>query len=62
MILGSTPAEAKFTNLAIGSRFNFLPFLRSSQEQKQHHIICEELPAVTLHQLQKQVLILLKPP
>ena len=49
MILGSTPAEAKFTKRAIGVKFN--SFTISSLITKTNaapSLICEELPAVTL--------------
>ena len=49
MILGSTPAEAKFTNLAIGSRFNsFTISSLMTNTKAAPSLICEELPAVTL--------------
>jgi hypothetical protein len=48
MILGSTPAEAKFTNL-VGSRFNSLTISSLMMRTKAApSLICEELPAVTL--------------
>jgi hypothetical protein len=47
MILGSTPAEAKFTNLALalGSLYHFFTHYKYKAAPS---LICEELPAVTL--------------
>jgi hypothetical protein len=60
MILGSTPAEAKFTNLAIGSRF-FNHFFAHDEQKKHHHSFVKSYLPSRFHQLQKQGVILLEP-